>query len=138
MLEHCITCLSKLRPVIVSLVPSNRSYIICSQEYLKYVVFQSCALCAYMMIVIPKTHWPTKFGAVVVGFTTTCASSKYHYYSYEFKFHSWRCVLDMTLCDDICHWLAISRWFTSGLLVSANRKTDRYIRKYYWKWREPP
>ena len=28
--------------------------------------------------------------------------SAYHHYSCEFEFHSWRGVLDTTLCDKVC------------------------------------
>jgi hypothetical protein len=34
-----------------------------------------------------------------------------------------RDVLDTTLCDKICHWLATCQWFS---LVSSTNKTDRY------------
>jgi hypothetical protein len=37
---------------------------------------------------------------VVVGFTTTCATSAYHHYSCEFEPHSWRGILDYR--DKIC------------------------------------
>jgi hypothetical protein len=38
---------------------------------------------------------------MVIGFTTTYASSAYHYKSCEFESRSWRGVLDTTLCDEI-------------------------------------
>jgi len=38
-----------------------------------------------------------------------------------------RSVLDTTLCDKVCHWLASGRWFSPGTLVSNTNKTDRYI-----------
>ena len=34
-------------------------------------------------------------------------------------------VLDTTLCDKVCQWLATGQWFSSGL-VSFNNKTDRH------------
>ena len=43
---------------------------------------------------------------MVVGFTTTCAISAYHNQSFDFESHSWRGVLDTTLCDKVCHLLA--------------------------------
>ena len=36
---------------------------------------------------------------MVVRFTTTCAISAYHNLSYGLVHHSWRGVLDTTLCD---------------------------------------
>jgi len=35
---------------------------------------------------------------LVVGLTTTYAISAYHHLSFEFEYHSWRGVLDTTLC----------------------------------------
>ena len=39
---------------------------------------------------------------VVIGFTTICAISIYHHYSFELEPRSWRGVLDKTLCDKVC------------------------------------
>ena len=35
-----------------------------------------------------------------------------------------RCVLDTTLCDKVCQWLASGRWFSPGTPVSSTNKTD--------------
>ena len=37
-----------------------------------------------------------------------------------------RGVLDTTLCDKVCQWLAIGQWFSPGTLVSSTNKTDRH------------
>ena len=37
-----------------------------------------------------------------------------------------RCVLDTTLCDKVCQWLAASRWFYLGIPVSSTNKTDMH------------
>ena len=37
-----------------------------------------------------------------------------------------RGVLDTTLCDKICQWLATGRWFSPGIPVSSTNKTDRH------------
>ena len=63
---------------------------------------------------------------MVVWFTTTYAISVYHHWSGEFKSHSRRDVLDTTLCDKVCLWLATAQWFSPGTPVSATNKTDRY------------
>jgi len=63
---------------------------------------------------------------MVVGLTTTCAISAYHHYSCAFKPRSWRGVLDTTLCDNVCQWLAISRCFFPCTQVSSTSKTDRH------------
>ena len=43
-----------------------------------------------------------------------------------FESHSWRGVLDITLCDKVCQWLAAGGWFSPGTPVSATNKTDRH------------
>ena len=37
-----------------------------------------------------------------------------------------RVVLDTTLCDKVCQWLAAGRWFSPGNPVSSTNKTDRH------------
>jgi hypothetical protein len=60
---------------------------------------------------------------LVVGFTTTCAISAYHQKSCEFESRSWKGVLDITLCDKVCEWLATIH-FLQVLLVSSTNKTE--------------
>ena len=36
-----------------------------------------------------------------------------------------RGLLDTTLCDEVCQWLANSQWFSPGTTVSFTNKTDR-------------
>jgi hypothetical protein len=36
------------------------------------------------------------------------------------------CVLDTTLCDKVCQWLATGRWFSLGTPVSSINKTGRH------------
>jgi hypothetical protein len=43
-----------------------------------------------------------------------------------FESRSWRGVLDTTLCDKVCQWLATGQWFSAGTLVSSTNKTDRH------------
>jgi hypothetical protein len=63
---------------------------------------------------------------MVVGFTTTCAISAYYHWSCEFELCWWWGVLDTTLCDKACQWLATGRWFqlcifkSSGLYYISN------------------
>jgi hypothetical protein len=63
---------------------------------------------------------------MVVGFRTTCAISAYHHWSCVLEPRSWRDVLDTTLCDKVCQWLATGRWFSPGTLFSSTNKTDRH------------
>jgi hypothetical protein len=39
---------------------------------------------------------------------------------------SWRVVLNTTLCDKVCQYLATGRWFSPDTLVSSTNKTNRY------------
>jgi hypothetical protein len=44
----------------------------------------------------------------------------------QFEPRSWRGVLDTTLCDKVCQWLATGRWFSPGTQVSSTNRTDRH------------
>jgi hypothetical protein len=55
-----------------------------------------------------------------------CAISAYHNQSCEFEPCSWQGVLDTTLCDKVCQWLAAGWWFSPGTAVSFTNKTDRH------------
>jgi hypothetical protein len=35
-------------------------------------------------------------------------------------------ILDTTLCDKVCQWLATGQWFSLGTPVSSTNKTDRH------------
>ena len=37
-----------------------------------------------------------------------------------------RCVLDTTLCDEVCQWLATGRWLSPATPVSSTNKTDHH------------
>jgi hypothetical protein len=39
---------------------------------------------------------------------------------------SWPGVLDTTLCDKVCQWLATGWWFSPGTPVSSTNKTERH------------
>ena len=58
---------------------------------------------------------------MVVRFTTTCAIRTFHHESCEFELRSRRGVLDTTLCDKVCQWLATGRWFSLGTPVSPHK-----------------
>ena len=63
---------------------------------------------------------------MVVGYTITYAISAYHHLCCEFESHSWRDVLDITLCDKVCQWLSTGQWFSLGTLVFSTNKTDHH------------
>ena len=77
---------------------------------------------------------------MVVGFIITYAISTYrHYWIYNYLCNQYlspltmwdrtllrRGVLDTTLCDKVCQWLAAGQWFSPGTLVSSINKTYRH------------
>ena len=63
---------------------------------------------------------------MVVGFKTTSVIIADHHEICEFEPRSWRGVLDKTLRDKVCQWLATGRWFSRGTPVSSTNKTDRH------------
>jgi len=54
------------------------------------------------------------------------AISAYHHKRCEFELYSWRGILDTTLCDKVCQWLATGRWFSLGTPVSSTNKIYRH------------
>jgi hypothetical protein len=67
---------------------------------------------------------------MVVEFTTTRAMVAYHHLSCEFEPHSCRGVLDKTLCDKVCQWLATDLWISLGTPISATK----VVTEIFWKW----
>jgi hypothetical protein len=61
---------------------------------------------------------------MVVGFTATYAISAYHHQRCALESHSWRGVLETTLCDQFCQRLAADLWFSP---VSSTNKSDATI-----------
>ena len=59
---------------------------------------------------------------MVVGFITTYLSPPTLWVRIP---HRWY-VLDKTLCDKVCQWLATGRWFSPSTSVSFTNKTDRH------------
>ena len=62
---------------------------------------------------------------MVVGFRTTCAISAYQHWSCVFESPSWQGVLDTTLYDQVCQWLATDQRFSQSTSVSSANLTDR-------------
>ena len=48
------------------------------------------------------------------------------HYVNKFVSELWWGVLDTTLCDKVCQWLVIGRWFFPGNPVSSTNETDRH------------
>ena len=60
-------------------------------------------------------------GRMVVEFTTTFAIVAYHHLSCEFEPHSWRGVLNTTVCDKDCQCLVTGLWISLGTPISATK-----------------
>ena len=100
----------------------------------------ACVHCSFMLWhMYPHFHLKLKYNAIftllsmwtwgcfardhmIVGFTTTSATSAYHHWCCEFKSLS-GCT---TLCYKVGQWLAKGRWFSQGPPVSSTNKTDRH------------
>ena len=53
--------------------------------------------------IIPHCLWGRRgLDRMVVGFTTTYATSAFHQLSFDFESRSWRGVFDTTLYDKVC------------------------------------
>ena len=63
--------------------------------------------------------------SMVVGFTTTYAISAYHLKLWV-RIPLRQGVLDTTLFDKVCKWLATGWWFSPGTLISSINKADRH------------
>jgi hypothetical protein len=68
---------------------------------------------------IPHSYCTMKRSNKIVVFIQMCSICS------EFEPRSWRGVLDTTLCDEACQWLATCRWFSRDNPVSTTNKTDR-------------
>ena len=57
-------------------------------------------------------------------------------YNYPWnQYRSWRSVLDTTLLDKVCQWLAAGRWFSPCTPVSSTNKTARHdITEIHDQW----
>ena len=63
---------------------------------------------------------------VVIWFTAYAINCYYHYHC-EFEPRSWWGVLDITLCDKVCQWLATCQWFSPSTPVSSTIKMTTTI-----------
>jgi hypothetical protein len=91
-----------------------------------YIVLRNNKCLLFYCKNIKHPRGPRCRDRMVVGFTTTYAISAIHHWSYEFESRSWPVVLDATLCDKVCQWLAAGRWFSPDTLLSSSIKTDRH------------
>jgi hypothetical protein len=60
---------------------------------------------------------------MVVGFITSYLCNQYLSPLRLFESYSWRGVVDTTLSDKVCRWVAASQWFSLGTQVFFTNKT---------------
>jgi uncharacterized membrane protein len=100
------------------LIIEGKPFLYVNQYYYYYILF-----CVWMLNLYAYRGCRDR---MVVGFTTTNAISTYMYlpWNCEFESRSWRGVLDTTLCDKVCQWLAADLWFSQSTPVSSTNQTD--------------
>jgi hypothetical protein len=78
----------------------------------------------WLELPITQTHFDSPFEFKPAKFYCIVAISAYHHLSCELESLSWQVVLDTTLCDKVCQWLAAGLWFSLSTQVSSTNKTD--------------
>jgi hypothetical protein len=61
--------------------------------------------------------WSWSYGRWIINYL--CNQCLSPLWRCEFESRSWRGVLDTTLCNKVCQWLAASRWFPPSIKLSA-------------------
>jgi hypothetical protein len=99
-----------------------------------YTVFQYVAqqsdshfqLLLYSLPVCGTTIWQSLSAITIQSFSMwhNNLTAIIKLYFWEMKIVNISCVLDTTLCDKICQWLATGRWFSPDPPVSSINKTD--------------
>jgi hypothetical protein len=90
--------------------------------------------CKWDMRTKPKDQWkPSNFYLTKQGPLSSWSYgmswiyiSVYYHLSFVFKACSWRGVLDTTVCDKVCQWLAARRWFSPGIFIHQKILPPRY------------
>jgi hypothetical protein len=95
-----------LRLLVTPLVSSN---------FFRALVCSHLKLSIHPILIDTNTFLSTSFGKSYILYD----------WSYEFESHTWRGVLETTLCDKVGQWLATGRWFSPVTPVSSTNKTDR-------------
>ena len=85
-----------------------------SSNFFRALVCSHLKLSIHPILIDTNTFLSTTFGKSYILYD----------WSYEFEFHTWRGVLETTVCDKVCRWLATGRWFSPGSLVSSTNNTD--------------
>jgi hypothetical protein len=89
--------------------------VLASDAHLVIWLFKQC------LVLSPS--WLQSYGSWIYNY---CVIRAYHHLSCEFEARSFRGVLETTLCDKVCQWLATGRWYSPNTPVSSTNKTDRH------------
>ena len=74
-----------------------------------------------MHIMLKGLSWSWSYGSWIYNYLCNpCLSSLTLWVQTPLR----RGVLDTTLCDKVCQWLATGQWFSPGAQVSSTNKTD--------------
>ena len=110
-----------LKRHLMKIIPSKRR-----AHWIRYTRFyynlciksQFFCLCFYNFSI---TFWNcSDCGIFFLHFITSCFPDYMVWISFR------RGVLNTTLCDKVCQWLTIGRWFSPGTLASSTNKTDHH------------
>jgi hypothetical protein len=94
-----------------------------------------CTLCIYMYIMwsmnceqfsndLKGLSWSWSYGSWIYNYLCNqCRSPLKLWVRIPLR----RSVLDTTVCDQLCQWLAAGRWFFSGTPISSTNKTCRHV-----------
>ena len=66
------------------------------------------------------TYLVCLYDPIVVRYSITYGISVYHYQRCEFEFRPWGGVLDTTVCDKVCQWLAVDQRTSPCALISPH------------------
>jgi hypothetical protein len=100
-------------------------YHICS-THVHGTIYNICSVCIRNLfyMTVQGSSWSCSYSSWIYNYLRNkCLSPLYRC---EFESHSWRDVLDSTLCDKVFQWLATGQWFSPGTPVFSTNKTDSH------------
>jgi hypothetical protein len=106
--------------ITTNIVNSNPFY--CKVYSMQLYVINLSVTCGRSVVFVEYSSFlhQKNLLSLIVQFTKTLIPS-------PLKLWVWiplrRGVLDITLCDKVCQWLAACQWFSPGILVSSTKKT---------------
>jgi hypothetical protein len=70
------------------------------------------------------SSWSWSYGSWIYNYLKQSVYNLSPLTLWGFNTRSWRGVLDTTLCDKVCQWLVVGRWFSQNTPVSSTNKTN--------------